>query len=289
MEGRLFAARSPLIFGFNTDVKHGDAVYHVQSEARVHDHLLQTQVFVKGRCIGKRATSYADQVSHPNFSDAHMQELLKEQHRFMVNAARGGTIEHELENPSPISFPQLVAAQPAAAAAAPAPAADDTPGLAMDTAPPGADSDVGVLEIPQVVIGPVDAATDVLDSAGLSDLMAAIDANTPKAIVEPVGNPIGSGLELQCVNPETAYDGSFAVIKVLVTQEGTPVPDAQVTCRATVGTAQPARAYSNTQADGTAEIRVEVHATEMDTATILIQASFRGKNLSRRFHLVKPS
>ena len=49
-----------MIFGFNTDIKQGDTVYHVQSEARESELLLQTQVFVRGRCIGKRATSYAE-------------------------------------------------------------------------------------------------------------------------------------------------------------------------------------------------------------------------------------
>ena len=47
-----------MIFGFNTDIKHDDTVYHVQSEARENELTLQTQVFVRGRCIGKRALSY---------------------------------------------------------------------------------------------------------------------------------------------------------------------------------------------------------------------------------------
>ena len=52
-----------MIFGFNTDIKQGDTVYHVQSEAREGELLLQTQVFVRGRCIGKRATPYADKLA----------------------------------------------------------------------------------------------------------------------------------------------------------------------------------------------------------------------------------
>ena len=48
-----------MIFGFNTDIRHDDTVYHVQSEAREGEQLLQTQVFVRGRCIGKRAVSWA--------------------------------------------------------------------------------------------------------------------------------------------------------------------------------------------------------------------------------------
>ena len=31
-----------MVFGFNTDVKHQDTIYHVQSEAREADLLLQT-------------------------------------------------------------------------------------------------------------------------------------------------------------------------------------------------------------------------------------------------------
>ena len=48
-----------MIFGFNTDIRHDDTIYHVQSEAREGEQLLQTQVFVRGRCIGKRAVSWA--------------------------------------------------------------------------------------------------------------------------------------------------------------------------------------------------------------------------------------
>ena len=44
--------QSHMIFGFNTDIKQQDTVYHVQSEARESEQLLQTQVFVQGRCIG---------------------------------------------------------------------------------------------------------------------------------------------------------------------------------------------------------------------------------------------
>lgn len=82
-----------MIFGFNTDVKSGDAVFHVQSEARQRDLLLQTMVFVKGQCIGKFASSYAEQASLPNFNDQNIHELLKEQHRAVVEAAREGRVE----------------------------------------------------------------------------------------------------------------------------------------------------------------------------------------------------
>ena len=82
-----------MIFGFNTDVKFQDTVYHVQSEARQAELMLQTQVFVRGHCIGKRATSYAQKSSEPNFSDQQMEQMLRNQHRLVVDAAREGKIE----------------------------------------------------------------------------------------------------------------------------------------------------------------------------------------------------
>lgn len=74
------------IFGFNTDVKQGDQVYHVQSEARQNDLLFETLVFVKGQCIGKKTVSYAHRLRQPEFSDPAMQELLKLQHKTVLQA-----------------------------------------------------------------------------------------------------------------------------------------------------------------------------------------------------------
>jgi hypothetical protein len=87
------------IFGFNTDVKHAETVYHVQSEARQNDLLLQTMVFVKGQCVGKHAVSYARQVSQPDFSTEAIHELLKTQHKYVLDAIQQGRMEAALSGP----------------------------------------------------------------------------------------------------------------------------------------------------------------------------------------------
>lgn len=81
------------IFGFNTDVKQADTVYHVQSEARPNDLLLQTLVFVKGQCVGKQTVSYAQQVSQPDFSTEAIHELLKAQHKNVIDSIQQGRME----------------------------------------------------------------------------------------------------------------------------------------------------------------------------------------------------
>jgi hypothetical protein len=88
-----------MIFGFNTDVKHGDTIYHVQSEARESELLLQTQVFVRGRCIGKKATSYAGKTVE--FADTQKEQQLREQHRLVLDAIREGKLEQALDRAEP--------------------------------------------------------------------------------------------------------------------------------------------------------------------------------------------
>ncbi len=92
-----------MIFGFNTDVKHGDTIYHVQSEARESEKLLQTQVFVRGRCVGKRAVSYATSaaesgVGDPQLGDPKKEQQLRDQHRLVLEAIREGRLESVLDH-----------------------------------------------------------------------------------------------------------------------------------------------------------------------------------------------
>ncbi|HEY1400312.1 MAG TPA: hypothetical protein VF953_01910 [Terriglobales bacterium] len=86
-----------MIFGFNTDIKQQDTVYHVQSEARESEQLLQTQVFVKGRCIGKRAVTYAAVASEGEDGDPHKEKMLREQHRQVLDAIREGKLDSLLD------------------------------------------------------------------------------------------------------------------------------------------------------------------------------------------------
>ena len=87
-----------MIFGFNTDIRHEDTVYHVQSEAREGEHLLQTQVFVRGRCIGKRAVPYGSDDGQSKISnDQDKEKLLRELHREVLDAIRDGKLDSILD------------------------------------------------------------------------------------------------------------------------------------------------------------------------------------------------
>jgi hypothetical protein len=93
-----------MIFGFNTDVKHDGTVYHVQSEARENELLLQTQVFVRGRCVGKRAISYADKAAESGFADQQKEQILRDQHRLVLDSIRDGRLDSVLDSFAPESL-----------------------------------------------------------------------------------------------------------------------------------------------------------------------------------------
>lgn len=113
-----------MIFGFNTDIKSGNTIYHVQSEAREHERLLQTQIFVRGHCIGKKAASYAELASHPEFSEARMHEMLKSQHRNTVESLRAGQVDEALARVRPLNevLSEMSGVQIPATSSQPAPA-----------------------------------------------------------------------------------------------------------------------------------------------------------------------
>ena len=90
-----------MIFGFNSVVPHGGIVYHIQSEPQERERMLETQVFVGGRCVGKRATSYDEIFFQPGSIEDQLHELLRAQHRMVVEAARDGRLDQVMSGPRP--------------------------------------------------------------------------------------------------------------------------------------------------------------------------------------------
>ena len=80
-----------MIFGFNTDIKAGGTIYHVQTEVRAQERRLESQVFVSGRCIGKRAVAMPESAT-----DEATQELARSQHRWVLEAVREGFVDDVL-------------------------------------------------------------------------------------------------------------------------------------------------------------------------------------------------
>ena len=84
-------------FGFNSNVRVGNVAYHVQTEDRGPSHpFLDTVVYVAGRVVHKRSTSYQDLTDGATKGEA-LEELLHErlsqQHRDVMAQLEAGTLQ----------------------------------------------------------------------------------------------------------------------------------------------------------------------------------------------------
>jgi len=84
-------------FGFNSNVRVGKAVYHVQTEDRGPSHpFLDTVVYVAGRVVHKRSSSYKDLTGGPAKGEAlakKLHERLSQQHQEVMAQLEAGTLQ----------------------------------------------------------------------------------------------------------------------------------------------------------------------------------------------------
>lgn len=79
--------------GFNTDVRVGEQVFHVQTEDRGPSHpVIDTAVYQNGRVLLRRSSNYQDFVASSEFSPEGVRQRVEEQHRSIIQELRSGAI-----------------------------------------------------------------------------------------------------------------------------------------------------------------------------------------------------
>ncbi len=82
-------------FGFNSNVRAGETLYHVQTEDRGPSHpFLDTVVYEAGRVIYKKSTSYQDlaALAKTESISQKLREQLAQQHREVIAELEAGTL-----------------------------------------------------------------------------------------------------------------------------------------------------------------------------------------------------
>jgi hypothetical protein len=135
-----------MITGFNTNVRHGGRLFHVQTEdsGKAYPHVI-SHVYYGGTILASEKHDYEDLLGSEDLSEA-VRALMEGQHKAMVARLKQGALDEVIEqrlsdpaedtgpgasNPPPAARPSA----PAAAAAAPAPAAAAPP--PRPATPPG--------------------------------------------------------------------------------------------------------------------------------------------------------
>jgi hypothetical protein len=83
--------------GFNTDVKVGEHIFHVQTEDRGPNHpIIDTVVYQNGRILHRRASNYEQAADAVPFSAEELRRRVEEQHRAVIEAIRSGALDAEI-------------------------------------------------------------------------------------------------------------------------------------------------------------------------------------------------
>jgi hypothetical protein len=83
--------------GFNTDVRVGDQVFHVQTEDRGPSHpVIDTTVYQSGRVLHRRSSNYEQFAASAEFSADALRQRVEDQHRLVIEDLRAGSLGAEV-------------------------------------------------------------------------------------------------------------------------------------------------------------------------------------------------
>ncbi|HJW93107.1 MAG TPA: hypothetical protein VJ901_05780 [Thermoanaerobaculia bacterium] len=86
-----------MITGFNTDIRHNDKVYHIQTEDKgLSNPYIESLVYVGGEILASKKTSYAEQAKD-GADEKWIGGLMEQQHRTMIAAIKRGRFDGPAE------------------------------------------------------------------------------------------------------------------------------------------------------------------------------------------------
>jgi hypothetical protein len=80
-----------MITGYNTDVRHGNRIFHVQTEDKgVSNPRIETLIYVGGEILDSYRSSYEDLLAMPPLAESVIQSRMDEQHRAIIRDIKNG-------------------------------------------------------------------------------------------------------------------------------------------------------------------------------------------------------
>jgi hypothetical protein len=84
-----------MITGYNTDVRHNEVVFHVQTEDKgTANPFIESLVYVGGQVLASKRASYAELIAEGK--EKEILTLMDHQHRTMIAAIRHGKLDAKL-------------------------------------------------------------------------------------------------------------------------------------------------------------------------------------------------
>lgn len=241
-----------MITGYNTDVRHHEFVFHVQTEDKGLDNpFIESLVYVGGQVLAAKRAGYADLLSGGE-GDRAILDLMDRQHRTVIAAIKQGKFDSKLEALLGARRPptdneatgahekiDLTAPQPIPAAAQPAPA----PSPVSQTGSRPAHSE---RSLDQVILEYLTSEADQ------EQLLLTVDGDRNLAL--------GNAAEL--------------AFRTTSSKTGRPVPGSRIQVRMISTVADPrVLAQGDTDPDGSLVLAFSVPSIDRGTAALIITAS----------------
>jgi hypothetical protein len=125
-----------MLTGYNTDIRHGEVVLHVQTEDKgLENPAIESVIYLKGQVLATKRTPYASLLEEGK-GDREIASLMEQQHRTVLAAIRAGRFDGKIGEA--LGGPRkrgaavaetALAAEPASAAARPAHATEPVSSL----------------------------------------------------------------------------------------------------------------------------------------------------------------
>ncbi|HYO77203.1 MAG TPA: hypothetical protein VE010_12125 [Thermoanaerobaculia bacterium] len=226
-----------MITGFNTDIKHNEKVYHVQTEDKgVGNPYIESLVYVGGEILASKKTSYAEQLKN-GIDDKWIGGLMEQQHRTMIAAIKRGRFDQPADTTKTAArIPTPTVAQP------------HDSGVVFEDAPTAAP-----------VAAPIDEEK-TLDQVIIDYLASEAESeHLELALLDTIDFFAGSAIEMR--------------ISARKSLSQSPIPAAAIEVKV-ISTVEPPRVIfrGKTAADGTTTVRCTIPAFRDGTAAVIISA-----------------
>ncbi len=223
-----------MITGFNTDIRHNDKVYHIQTEDKgLSNPYIESLVYVGGEILASKKTSYAEQAKGGGIDEKWIGGLMEQQHRTMIAAIKRGRFDAPAES-TKSGMTAVPAPTVSAGVATPPPAAPSGP-IPIDEAK----------TLDQVII-------DYLASEAESE-------HLELSLLNAVDFYSGAAIEVRVAARKSLSQSPIAAAAIEVK---------------VISTVEPPRVIfrGKTAGDGTAIVRCNIPAFREGTAAVIISA-----------------
>lgn len=211
-----------MISGYNTDVRHGSLVFHVQTEDKGLDNpVIESLVYVGGRVLAAKRAPYGDLLAQGKTLE-EIAERMELQHRTIIAAIKQGRFDGKVEG---LLGPRSTAPQPIAASAtqntpvAHAPTSLSATATGQQAPSPRLDDTAAALEPTEV--------EDFLAATRITESERTLD----QVILEYLSSEAAQEQLLLSVEGEPALisgSASRVVLRATSSRSGQPVTGAQV-------------------------------------------------------------